>query len=88
MELFLATGTEAIHGQGYWNHAKEYKFQRKTYSTNSLALVKKVSSFNCWFYLASVKTERRMPPQRYPEPMNMLSTQTWSLNGEIHELSR
>lgn len=59
MGLFLATGTEAIHGQGYWNQAKEYKFQRKTYSTNSLALVKKVSSFNCWFYLASVKTETK-----------------------------
>ena len=27
-----------------------------------------------------------MPPQRYLEPMNMLSTQTWSLNGEIHAL--
>lgn len=59
MELFPATGTKAIHGQGYWNHAKEYKFQRKTYSTNSLARVKKVSSFNCWSYLASIKTETK-----------------------------
>lgn len=32
MEVVLATGARAIHGQGCWNHTKEYKFQKKTYS--------------------------------------------------------
>ena len=34
MEVFLATGARAIHGQGCWNHAKECKFQKKTYSSS------------------------------------------------------
>lgn len=74
MEVFLAVGPRAIHDPGYWNHAKECKFRKKTYSSYRFPGPRK-NSFQgmciSWFFF-SCKFINRNNKWRTPKDVHTL----------------